>query len=58
MEVYRKMLHEQGFPQHPSRNKLRDVSNELAEEGHLFSLNKVTCMSTDNFGYILLMTLL
>eukprot|EP01036_Dinobryon_divergens_P028958 gene28958-37993_t len=50
MNVYRQMLQDQGFTQHPARNKLRDVSNDLANEGHLFSFNKEILGSFDVCG--------
>eukprot|EP00597_Dinobryon_sp_UTEXLB2267_P002799 CAMPEP_0170080692 /NCGR_PEP_ID=MMETSP0019_2-20121128/16763_1 /TAXON_ID=98059 /ORGANISM="Dinobryon sp., Strain UTEXLB2267" /LENGTH=458 /DNA_ID=CAMNT_0010294783 /DNA_START=78 /DNA_END=1451 /DNA_ORIENTATION=- len=50
LKVYRLMLQNQGYPTHPANNKLRDVSEELANNGHLFSYNKEILGSFDICG--------
>lgn len=40
----------QGFPPHPSNNKLRDVEQKYAENGHMFSYNKEILGSFDICG--------
>lgn len=40
LENYKKMLQEEGYNAHPSRNKLRDVPPQYVEKDHVFSLNK------------------
>jgi hypothetical protein len=43
-------LRHQGYPPHPANNKLRDVPEILANNGHLFSFNKEILGSFDICG--------
>lgn len=40
----------QGYPQHSSNNKLRDVEEKYAENGHIFSFNREIICSFDICG--------
>eukprot|EP01038_Epipyxis_sp_PR26KG_P012519 gene12519-16791_t len=50
LDVYRRQLDNEGFTQHPSKNKLRDVEDKFAENGHIFALNREILVSYDVCG--------
>lgn len=43
-------MQDNGYTPHPSNNKLRDVEEKYAENGHIFSLNKEIICSFDVCG--------
>ena len=45
--MYRKKLSSEGFKQHISNNKLRDVEDKYADDGHCFSLNREILLTYD-----------
>jgi hypothetical protein len=48
--VYRRKLEKEGFAQHQSKNKLRDVEDQYINENHVFSLNREILISYDFCG--------
>lgn len=50
MQRYRDIIEQAGLPQHTSQNKLRDVEEKYADEGHMFSFNREILMSFDVCG--------
>jgi len=50
LERYRKMIHDQGYQQHQSNNKLRDTADEYVDKGHCFSFNSDILFSYDICG--------
>jgi hypothetical protein len=50
LELYKRDMQRRGYLPHPSQNKLRDVEEEYAANGHLFSLNGEILGSFDVCG--------